>query len=60
VDATFADILAGRHFGRTSADQLLLSTPFGMAILEIALAAEVLPASGSWAWNAPWRIMPPL
>jgi ornithine cyclodeaminase len=45
VDATFADVLAGRHPGRTSADQIILSNPFGMGILDVALAAEVSRAS---------------
>jgi hypothetical protein len=45
VDATFADVLAGRHPGRTSPDQIILSNPFGMGILDVALAAEVLRAA---------------
>jgi ornithine cyclodeaminase/alanine dehydrogenase-like protein (mu-crystallin family) len=42
VDAALADVVAGRHPGRTSADQIVLSNPFGMGILDVAFAAEVL------------------
>jgi ornithine cyclodeaminase/alanine dehydrogenase-like protein (mu-crystallin family) len=42
VDATLADILAGRHPGRQSPGQIVFSNPFGMGILDVAMAAEVL------------------
>jgi ornithine cyclodeaminase len=42
VDATLADVVADRHPGRVSPDQIILSNPFGMGILDVALAAEVL------------------
>lgn len=42
VDATLADVVAGRHPGRTSPDQIVLSNPFGMGILDVAVAAETL------------------
>jgi N-[(2S)-2-amino-2-carboxyethyl]-L-glutamate dehydrogenase len=45
VDARFADVLAGRHPGRTSADQINLSNPFGMGFLDVALAAGVVRGS---------------
>jgi N-[(2S)-2-amino-2-carboxyethyl]-L-glutamate dehydrogenase len=45
VDATLADVVAGRHPGRTSAGQIILSNPFGMGILDVAMAAEVFRAS---------------
>ena len=41
VDASLADVLAGRHLGRTSAEQIVLSNPFGMGVLDVALAADV-------------------
>jgi N-[(2S)-2-amino-2-carboxyethyl]-L-glutamate dehydrogenase len=43
VDTTIGDILAGRHPGRKSAEDIVLSNPFGMAILDVALAHAVLP-----------------
>lgn len=42
VDATLGDVLTGRHPGRGGCDQIVLSNPFGMGILDVALAAEVL------------------
>lgn len=42
VDATLADIAVGRHPGRTAEEQIVLSNPFGMGILDVALAGEVL------------------
>ena len=42
VDATLADVLVGRHPGRTAAEQVVLSNPFGMGILDVALGAAVL------------------
>jgi len=42
VDATLADIVSGRHPGRRSPDQIVLSNPFGMGILDVAMGAEVL------------------
>jgi ornithine cyclodeaminase len=45
VDAELADVVTGRHPGRASADQIILSNPFGMGILDVALAAEVLRAA---------------
>ena len=41
VDASLADVIAGRHPGRTAPDQIVLSNPFGMGILDVALAAAV-------------------
>jgi ornithine cyclodeaminase len=41
VDATMADIATGRHAGRANDEQIILSNPFGMGILDIAIAAEV-------------------
>ena len=51
VHATLGDILTGRHPGRTSASDVVLSNPFGMAILDVALAsaiADVDDESGVW------------
>lgn len=45
VDATLADIVIGSHPGRTDAGQIVLSNPFGMGVLDVALAAEVLRAA---------------
>jgi ornithine cyclodeaminase/alanine dehydrogenase-like protein (mu-crystallin family) len=42
VDATLGDVLTGRHPGRTSEEQVVLSNPFGMGILDVQLAAAVL------------------
>lgn len=42
VDATLGDVVVGRHPGRTSPEQTVLSNPFGMGILDVAMAAEVL------------------
>ncbi|HET7015260.1 MAG TPA: ornithine cyclodeaminase [Streptosporangiaceae bacterium] len=39
VSACLADVLAGRHPGRESQHQIVLSNPFGMGILDVALAA---------------------
>jgi N-[(2S)-2-amino-2-carboxyethyl]-L-glutamate dehydrogenase len=41
VDATIGDVLIGRHPGRGSEDDIILSNPFGMAILDIAVAARI-------------------
>lgn len=42
VGATLPDVLAGRHPGRRQADEIVLSNPFGMGILDVALGAAVL------------------
>jgi ornithine cyclodeaminase len=47
VDATMADVLAGRHPGRTSAADIVLSNPFGMGILDVALAAQTHEVAAS-------------
>jgi N-[(2S)-2-amino-2-carboxyethyl]-L-glutamate dehydrogenase len=47
VDGTLAEVLAGRHPGRTRPEEIILSNPFGMGILDVALAAEVLRAAES-------------
>ena len=41
VDAELGQLLAGKHPGRTRPEQLILVNPFGMAIGDVALAAEV-------------------
>ncbi|MGS2807676.1 MULTISPECIES: hypothetical protein [Nocardia] len=41
VDATLADILAGSRAGRIDDQQIVLSNPFGMGILDVALASAV-------------------
>lgn len=47
VDTTLAEVVAGTHPGRGSADDVVLSNPFGMGILDVALAAAVLDAAES-------------
>ncbi|MBY8887019.1 ornithine cyclodeaminase family protein [Streptomyces sp. PTM05] len=41
VDATMAQILTAEHPGRTSVEQIILSNPFGMGILDVAFAHQV-------------------
>jgi ornithine cyclodeaminase/alanine dehydrogenase-like protein (mu-crystallin family) len=53
VDATLADVVAGRHPGRTTADQIILSNPFGMGILDVALAAQVFRVSSRLGIGTP-------
>jgi len=45
VDTTLGDILAGNHPGRAGPDDIVLSNPFGMSILDIAMAHAILPAA---------------
>lgn len=45
VDATLADVVAGTHPGRARADDVVLSNPFGMGILDVALAGAVRDAA---------------
>ena len=42
VDAAMADVVAGRHPGREAPEARIVSNPFGMGVLDVALAAEVL------------------
>lgn len=41
MDATLADVITGSHPGRTSPADIVLSNPFGMGVLDVALAAAV-------------------
>lgn len=41
VDATLAGIVAGTHPGRSAATDIVLSNPFGMGVLDVALAGAV-------------------
>jgi ornithine cyclodeaminase/alanine dehydrogenase-like protein (mu-crystallin family) len=41
VDASLGDVIVGRHPGRTDDRQIVLSNPFGMGILDVALADAV-------------------
>jgi ornithine cyclodeaminase len=41
VDTTLADLVIGRHPGRTSRDQIVLVNPFGLAIEDVAFARRV-------------------
>lgn len=41
VDATLADIVAGKRPGRSAATDIVLSNPFGMGVLDVALAGAV-------------------
>lgn len=52
VDATLADILSGRHPGRTAREQVILSNPFGMGILDVALAAELMRSANGLGLGA--------
>lgn len=45
VDGTLADVISGRHPGREDARAVIVSNPFGMGILDVALAAEVEEAA---------------
>lgn len=45
VDTTLGRLLTGDHPGRRSSDDIVLSNPFGMSILDIAVAQAVLPAA---------------
>ena len=42
VDATLADIVSGAHPGRARDADVVLSNPFGMGVLDVALAGAVL------------------
>lgn len=41
IDAQLGEIVAGTKAGRTSDDEIILFNPFGLAIEDVALAAEV-------------------
>ena len=41
IDAQLGEIVAGTRAGRTSDDEIILFNPFGLAIEDVALAAEV-------------------
>jgi ornithine cyclodeaminase/alanine dehydrogenase-like protein (mu-crystallin family) len=45
VDGTLADVISGRRPGRGAPGEVILSNPFGMGILDVALAAEVVRAA---------------
>jgi len=45
VDATLGDVLLGRHPGRADERDIVLSNPFGMSILDIALGDRVARAA---------------
>jgi ornithine cyclodeaminase/alanine dehydrogenase-like protein (mu-crystallin family) len=45
VDTTLGRLLTGDHPGRRTPDDIVLSNPFGMSILDIAVAHAVLPAA---------------
>ncbi|MCD2195751.1 NAD(P)-binding domain-containing protein [Actinomycetospora endophytica] len=42
VDAAMADVVAGTRPGRAAPGDRIVSNPFGMGVLDVALAAEVL------------------
>jgi ornithine cyclodeaminase len=46
VDGTLADVVSRRHLGRLNPRQIILSNPFGVGILDVALAAKVVDAAG--------------
>ncbi|MFJ2626340.1 ornithine cyclodeaminase family protein [Streptomyces sp. NPDC087532] len=41
VDGTLGDVLAGRHPGRRDPDEIVISNPFGMSILDVAVADRI-------------------
>ncbi|MEU1087083.1 ornithine cyclodeaminase family protein [Streptomyces sp. NPDC005892] len=41
VDAALGDVLAGRHPGRRRQDETIISNPFGMSILDVAVADRI-------------------
>ncbi|MFG3252415.1 ornithine cyclodeaminase family protein [Streptomyces sp. NPDC048172] len=41
VDATLGEVLAGEHPGRTREDETVVSNPFGMSVLDVAVADRV-------------------
>ncbi|MFB7549551.1 hypothetical protein [Streptomyces sp. NPDC056154] len=41
VDGTLGDVLAGRHPGRRNPDEIVISNPFGMSILDVAVADRI-------------------
>lgn len=41
VDGTLGDILTGRHPGRSDARDIVVSNPFGMAVLDVAVADRI-------------------
>ncbi|WP_422769375.1 ornithine cyclodeaminase [Plantactinospora sp. WMMC1484] len=41
VDTTLGEVLVGRHPGAAGAGEIVLSNPFGMSILDVALGARV-------------------
>jgi ornithine cyclodeaminase/alanine dehydrogenase-like protein (mu-crystallin family) len=45
IDAQLGEIVAGTRAGRTSDDEIILFNPFGLAIEDVALAAEVYRAA---------------
>lgn len=47
VDGTLADVISGRHPGRQDERAVIVSNPFGMGILDVALAAQVAEAARS-------------
>jgi ornithine cyclodeaminase len=45
VDTTLAQVVAGTHPGRARVTDVVLSNPFGMGVLDVALAADVHDAA---------------
>jgi ornithine cyclodeaminase len=45
VDATLGDVVTGRHPGRRKDSDVVISNPFGMATLDVAVAHRVLRAA---------------
>ena len=42
IDGTLGDVVAGRRPGRMHDDDVVVFNPFGMAILDVAVAAAVV------------------
>ena len=47
VQATIGDVLVGRHPGRVRATDIVLSNPFGMGILDLALASAIVESAAA-------------
>lgn len=56
VDAAMADVVAGAHPGRAAPGDRIVSNPFGMGVLDVALAAEVLESGLSEGRGTPLTV----
>jgi N-[(2S)-2-amino-2-carboxyethyl]-L-glutamate dehydrogenase len=56
VDAAMADVVAGTRPGRAAPGDRVVSNPFGMGVLDVALAAEVLDGGRAQGRGTPLTI----